>query len=228
MSDLLERSRDLDVDIYRNIVSLRKSQNLFEDLTDDEQETQIAIAAEMRVKQDIPAGIIHRGFHYNTAIAYPFETEPYMHSRYSNGSFPVWYGSLELITTVYETAYHMIRTESGVEGLDEIIIRERAAYKVHCQALLIDISDKHHEQPSLISNDYSFTQQLGQRLAKEGHPGLLYRSARCQKRGINTAVFTPKVLSNPRLSRYFTYKFNPKTRGVQVEEKPGTLLLNIS
>ncbi len=224
----MEKSSDLDVDVFRNIVSLRKSQNLFDDLSDDVEATDIAVAAEMRVKQNIPSGVIHRGFHYNTAIGYPFETEPYLHSRYSNGSFPVWYGSLELLTTIYETAYHMIKNESAVEGLNEVITRERAAYKVHCKALLVDISEKHSKYPQLLANDYSFTQQLGQRLAIEGHPGLLYASARCQKRGINTAVFTPKVLSNPRLNRYFTYKFDPRTRGVQVEEKPGIPLLNIS
>jgi len=41
----------------------------------------IATAAEMRVKEGLLSGIIKRGFHYTTAITYPFETEPYLASR---------------------------------------------------------------------------------------------------------------------------------------------------
>src|SRR5689334_16560531 len=103
MQELFDKTQDFDGDVYRNIVSLRKPEHVFDDLTDDKNLMDLAVAAEMKVKQHIPAGKINRGFYYSAAINYPFETEPYMASRYSDGSFPVWYGSLDLITTVHET-----------------------------------------------------------------------------------------------------------------------------
>ena len=218
---LFEKTRDVDNDAFRNIVSLRESEDLFSDLTDgDEELNAVAIAAEARVKADIPLGMIQRSFHYTTSIIFPFESEPYLKTRYGNGSFGVWYGSLSLDTTIYETAYHMVKEESGIEGISGPIYRERAVYVVHCRALLIDLTGKVAEYPDLVGADYSFTQQIGQRLHREGHPGLLAPSAR-QVAGSNLVVFVPSVLSNPRPFCYLTYKCDPIRRTVRVERQPG-------
>ena len=150
-----------------------------------------------------------------------------MASRYSDGRFPVWYGSLDSMTTIYETAYHMLRTELNIAGVNEIIIRERALYKIHCKALLLDLSTKQHHYPQLITDDYTFTQQLGHRIAKEGHPGLLAPSARNKNKGINTVIFNPDVLSHPRLNHYLTYSLDPIKKSIEVEKQPGKKLLCI-
>jgi len=226
MPSLFDKTCDFDDDLLRNIVSLRESIDLFSDLTDgDEYQSEVAITAEMRVKSEIPTGIIQRGFHYTTAIGYPFETDPYLCSRYGNGSFGVWYGSLELETTIHETAYHMIREELRVEGAKGPIIRERAVYLVHCRAVLIDLRGKEKQFPGLIAKDYSLTHQIGERLHSEGHPGLLAPSAQCK--GANLASFTPSILSNPMHHCYLTYRCYPERQSVSVERQPGELLLEI-
>ena len=113
---LFARVRDFDEDAYRNIVSLRKSEDLFDDLTGgDTSMSAIAIEAEAKVKANIPLGLIPRGFHYTISINYPFENEPYLKTRYGNGSYGVWYGALALNTTIHETAFHMVKEESGIE-----------------------------------------------------------------------------------------------------------------
>ncbi len=61
-----------------------------------------------------------------------------MKTRYGNGSYGVWYGALALNTTIHETAFHMVKEESGIEGNTEVIHRERAVYRVRCKALLCD------------------------------------------------------------------------------------------
>ncbi len=199
---------------------------MFDDINDsDEKTSEIASVVEEMSKKGLPTGI-SREFHYNTAIAYPFETEPYMSSRYSDGRFPVWYGSLNIETTIYETAYHMMVRESQIEGLREKIIQERALYEVSCKAILIDISEGYKHYPKLISNAYGFSQEIGRRVFNEGHPGLLAPSARCQ--GTNAVIFSPKVLSNPRHHCYFTYSFDPSSGNISIQRTSGKVLFNIT
>ncbi|MDX1739172.1 MAG: RES family NAD+ phosphorylase, partial [Alphaproteobacteria bacterium] len=163
---LFDQTTDFDRKPYRNITSLRESEDLFDDLTDeDEEASAIGAAAEMRVKEKLvprsPA-IIHRGFQYSKSIIeYPFEKEPCLSTRFGDGTYGVWYGSIELRTTVYETGYHMIKAELAVDGLDEVIIRERAVYRVRCRAILIDLREKEKSFPKLVANDYGFTQRIG-------------------------------------------------------------------
>ncbi len=221
---LFDKTRDFDGDAYRNIVSLRESEDLFSDLSDgDEQLSAIAAAAEIKVKSTIPSGFLQRGFRYTTSITYPFEQEPYLRTRYGNGSFGVWYGALALDTTIHETAFHMVKEEAGIEGNHSPIIRERAVYLVRCRALLIDLSRKGKAFPGLVADDYGFTQQIGERLHQEGHPGLLAPSAR-HSGGTNLVALTPAVLSHPRSFCYLTYSCDPVQKVVTVERQPGEIL----
>jgi len=221
---LLDRTRDFDGKAYRNIVSLRESEDLFDDLTSgDASMSAIAVAAEAKVKSRIPLGLVERGFHYTTSITYPFDHEPYLKTRYGNGSFGVWYGSLGLKTTIHETAYHMVKEESGIEGNRDPIYRERAVYLVRCKALLIDLSGKEAEFPDLVGPDYGFTQQIGERLRGEGHPGLLSPSAR-HRGGVNLVAFSPAILSEPGLFCYLTYSCDPVKRVVKVERTAGKVM----
>lgn len=227
MAELFESIRNLAQDVVRNIVSLRESEDPFDDLSEgDDQLSRVATAAEMRVKQDIAPGIISRGFHYATAIGYPFSTDHFMATRYGDGSYPAWYGSLDIMTTINETAFHMARREFDVEGIDEPIIQERLVYDVYCQAVLIDLTKKEDEFPGLTANDYSFTQAIGKRLYKEGHPGLLAPSAR-HSEGQNAVVFTESTLSNPRPHGYLTYNLDPLDWSVTVEQESGKVLTTI-
>ena len=226
MEGLFSSLVDLDEDVYRNIVSLRVTEDLFDDLAPGDPEAQaVAIAAEMRVKQNIPPDLISRGFHYTCAIGYPFETQPFMATRYGDGRYGVWYGSLQFRTTIYETAFHTKIDILNIEGIDETVVRERAVYLVHCRALMIDLRGKHKIFPALIDDSYTGTQRIGQRVQEEGHPGLLAPSARCE--GDNVVVFNPAVLSRPRLNCYLTYTFDPNRDELTVERNPDEVILRL-
>ncbi|MBF0288604.1 MAG: RES family NAD+ phosphorylase [SAR324 cluster bacterium] len=216
MDELFDaKTKNIKQNVYRNITSIQVSEDLFSDLTDgDKKLHQIAQDAEMKVKEHIPPGIINRGFHYSTSIEYPFKKDNWMESRYSDASFPVWYGCIEEQTTISETLYHMIQKEGAIEGIDEIIIRHRAMYQTHCQAVLIDLAGKENDYPKLISDDYSLTQQIGKRVHHEGHPGLLVPSARYS--GTNVVIFRKEVLSNSKLIYYLAYQYDPRTQSVTV------------
>jgi len=226
VQQLFEKSRDFDDRVFRNIVSLRETEDLFDDLVgNDPSITDVAYATEMKVKESIPPGHISRGFHYSTAIGYPFTSEPFMASRYGDGTFPVWYGSLELETTIHETVFHMVRDIENVAGVAESVIRERAVYTVDCKALLLDLEGKEKTHPNLVADSYDDTQEIGRRLHREGHPGLLAPSARCK--GINTVIFNEKVLRSPLNHCYFLYRYDPTRRYVEIERTVGEVFLTI-
>ncbi len=228
MERLFERLCDFRQDVFRNIVSLRESIDLFDDINGgDDQLSAVACEAEMEVKADMPLGIIPRGYHYNAAIGYPFETQPFMQTRYSDGRYGVWYGSPEFETTIFESAYHMMQRIQAIEGVSEIVIRERAVYKVSCHALLLDLSGKAGDFPQLLDNDYAFTHQIGARVHKEGHPGLLAPSARHQGQS-NVVAFKKDILSNARNHCYLTYELDPTSGQLAVSRQDGDRFLILS
>jgi len=227
---LFDNTVDFDDQPYRNITSLRDSEDLFDDLADgDEAASAIAAEAEMRVKDHLilrPPEIIHRSFYYTRSIIdYPFKNEPCLFTRFGDGTYGVWYGSLEIKTTIFETGFHMIKAERAVEGLDEVVVRDRAVYRVQCRAILIDLRGKQKSFPKLLADDYGFTQLIGQRMNREGHPGLLVPSARIK--GTNLVIFNPDVLSDPRLHCYLTYFFDPLTLNIRVERSVGRTWLKV-
>jgi len=228
MEELLNSNRDFNQSVKRNIVSLRISEDLFDDLSEgDEELSTLARELESEVKKEVSTLMTDRAFHYTTAIEYPFTHEPYLNTRFGDGTYPVWYGSMTLDTTIYETAYHMMKSESQIEGLDEIVYRERAVYDIHCRALLINLSGKETQYPELIANDYSFTQQIAHRLQREGHPGLIAPSARHHS-GENVVVFRKEILNDASLHCYLSYEFDPHSQSVSVERQPGEVIATVN
>jgi hypothetical protein len=76
-------------------------------------------------------------------------------------------------------------------------VTERRVFDVRCNAVLIDLRDKHAVYPNLVSRtSYALTQQIGRYLHDQGLNGLLVLSARCD--GVNAAIFKPERLSNVR------------------------------
>jgi len=217
-------------DAHRNIVSLRESQNLYDDLTDSSQGWQAAIDLELTVKPHTYISnqpIINRPFEeskINEAIEYPFEH--WSKTRYSDGSFGVWYGTDSLETGIHETVYHWhsrLLMDAGWHKLDNVFI-ERKVFLVRCDALLLDFIPKLKIYPALIdSSDYHFTQQVGARIHHEGHPGLISNSARCE--GVIYAIFNQRVLTDPRHLCYLNYQ--TQSGSVIIEREPGIELLKI-
>ena len=223
---------DFHGDIHRNIVSPRKSQNLYDDLTDSPEGWQAAIDLEMSAKPRMYISnqpVIHRPFEeavYNEAIDYPFKH--WSKTRYSDGSFGVWYGADSLETSVHETAYHWRKNfleDAGWHNM-EGVITERKVYLVRCDAALLDFIPKLTAFPALIDSApgaYYLTHPVGARMNHDGHPGLRSRSAHCA--GDIYAIFNPKILSSPRPTCYLTYQI--KAGSVIVERQPGVVLLRL-
>lgn len=215
---------DIHKDVARNIVSLLQSQDLFDDLTDDPAEWLLAQKVEDDIKPPpyrsrIP--IIDRPFEdaqWFNAIIWPFKH--WQVSRYSDGTYGVWYGSDSVETTVYESAYHWYRGLLSDAGFERMaVVSERKVYSVTCNAALLDFRKPAVEHPDLVHpSDYAFCQSVGARIHREGHPGLLTPSVR-RPEGENVAIFNADVLSNPRHNCHLTYRLEGDQ--IVVEKQPG-------
>lgn len=228
-ADVFSANADFHDDLVRNIPGIRQSQHLFDDLSDDAADWAIAIAAEAAQRLSTPSALITRPFDYGTVISYTFESAHWQATRFSDGSqYGVFYGSLDVATTVYETAWHWYRfvLDSFAED-DREIVTDRRVLDVRCDALLIDLRGKEVRYPGLIDrNSYAFTHQVGRYVHDQGINGLLVRSARCD--GSNAAVFAPERLSNPRDRSFLTYRLNPRRDAFRAERTPGRRWLSFA
>lgn len=127
---------DIHQDVARNIVSLRQSQDLFDDLTDDPVAWLLAQKVEDEVKPPpyrSGTPVIDRPFEdaeWFNAIIWPFKH--WQSSRFSDGSHGVWYGSESVETTVHESSYHWYRGLLGDAGFERMtVIAERKVYRRH-------------------------------------------------------------------------------------------------
>jgi len=223
---LVRQVADYRGDLVRNIKGIRVSQDLFDDLAQDKADRDVAIAAESATRISSPAPLITRPFDYGTVITYPFVPHNWHATRYSDGMrYGVWYGALELETTVRETLYHWHRFLTDSFPLDREIVGERRVFQVRCEAILIDLRSV--KEPRLVErSDYSFTQQLGAYLSQRAQSGLLAPSARGP--GTAAAILRPETLSEVRDLCYLTYRMNPMQDVAEVERTPGETWLRIN
>jgi hypothetical protein len=221
---------DIQKDALRNIVSIRQSQDLFDDLSDEPTVRALAQAVEEET-QPPPyrsrSPVIERPFEdaaWFNAIDWPFRY--WRSSRFCDGSFGVWYGSDCVATTVHETAYHWFHGLLGDAGFEnEAVVIERKVYSVACCAALLDFRPRVQDQPELLHRtDYGYCQSVGARIHREGHPGLVVPSVR-HPQGENYVVFNPAVLANPRANCELTYRLAGQR--ISVEKAPGTTWLDI-
>ena len=221
-ADLVSTNVDFHRDLVRNIPGVRESQHLFDDLSPDPADWDVAIAAEAaaRIPTDAPA--ITRPFDYGSVISYTFDASHWQATRFSDGSaYGIWYGSMTIETTVYETAWHWYRfVLDSYAGEDREIVTDRRAFDVRCDALLVDLRGKEVSHPALVSRtSYAFTQRLGSYLHEQDQNGLLVHSARCD--GVNAAIFKPQRLSDVRHRAYLTYRLNPARDAFAAERTRG-------
>ena len=201
---------DVDQRLFRNTVASAPPDRAFTDLSSSPDDWAIAEALIRRVPSATPHPdtVITGPFdeaRWATAVAWPFRH--WQVSRYSDGSFGVWYGADTFETAVCESAWHWQQGLLADAGfVHEHVVSERAVYTVACRALLLDFTPAIAHSPDLRHpTRYDLTQSVGARLHHEGHPGLLMPSVR-RPQGQTFALFTSVVLSAPTLVEHCTYR----------------------
>lgn len=124
-------------------------------------------------------------------------------SRFTDGTFGVFYAADALDTAIAETKYHRERFMRATgEGRMELDMR---VYLVDLAAALHDLRGRKAEYPLVYQDDnYAAAQHLAVTLRKDGSNGIAHDSVRRQG-GQCVAVFRARLLSNCRQERHLCY-----------------------
>ena len=127
-------------------------------------------------------------------------------SRFSDGTYGVFYAANDLYTAIAETKHHRERFLSATaQARMELDMR---VYLVNLDGNLHDLCGQKASQPLVHHNDnYAAGQHLARTLRAAGSNGIAYDSVR-RAGGQCVAVFRPPLLSNARQERHLCYVWN--------------------
>ena len=127
-------------------------------------------------------------------------------SRFSDGTYGVFYAANDLDTAIAETKHHRERFLSATaQARMELDMR---VYLVDLNGNLHDLRGQRAAQPLVYHNDnYAAGQHLARTLRAAGSNGIAYDSVR-RTGGECVAVFRPPLLSNARQERHLCYVWN--------------------
>ncbi|MCY4190887.1 MAG: RES family NAD+ phosphorylase [Rhodospirillaceae bacterium] len=129
-------------------------------------------------------------------------------SRFSDGTYGVFYAANDLDTAIAETKHHREQFLSATaQARMELDMR---VYQVDLDGDLHDLRGQKADQPLVYHNDnYAAGQHLARTLREAGSNGITYDSVR-HTPGECVAVFRPPLLSNARQERHLCYVWNGK------------------
>lgn len=150
----------------------------------DEQSTE-------ELQQTIAAAGYRTGL--NELLDSPFRRKPEK-SRFSDGSFPVFYSSLDIETAEAESKHHLPRYAGRPEHSRTMFFRR---FCCRFEGVEKDLRPRLGEWPDLVhSSDYTFCNRLGEEAQVSGIDGILAPSAR-RSEGTNLPVLRRRALSDP-------------------------------
>ena len=127
-------------------------------------------------------------------------------SRFSDGTYGVFYAASDLVTAIAETKHHRgLFMSATAQGHMELDMR---VYLVDLDGDLHDLRGQKAVQPLVYHYDnYAAGQHLAGTLRAAGSNGIAYDSGR-RTAGECAAVFRPPLLSNARQERHLCYVWN--------------------
>jgi hypothetical protein len=138
-------------------------------------------------------------------------------SRFTDGSFGVFYAGRTLDTAIAETKHHR---ETFLRATSEPRIElDMRVYAVDLDAVLHDIRGMKDTMLGIYDPDsYAASQALAIEVRNSGSSGLAYDSVR-KPGGECVAIFKPRVLSNCRQERHLTYVWDGSSIGTVYEKR---------
>jgi hypothetical protein len=152
-----------------------------------------------------------------SAIMAAFTHLPPYGSRFTDGSFGVFYAGRMLETAIAETKHHR---EAFLRATNEPRIElDMRVYAVDLDAVLHDIRAMKDTMSGIYDPDsYAASQSLAIEIRNSGSSGLAYDSVR-NPGGECVAVFRPRVLSNCRQERHLTYVWDGSSISTVYEKR---------
>jgi hypothetical protein len=138
-------------------------------------------------------------------------------SRFTDGSFGVFYAGRTLETAIAETKYHR---EAFLRATSEPRIElDMRVYAVDLDAVLHDIRGMRDTMLGIYDpSSYTASQALAIEIRNSGSSGIAYDSVR-KPGGECVAIFKPRVLSNCRQERHLTYVWDGSSISIVYEKR---------
>jgi len=225
MSGLFTELFPFNENVVRNTPLLEEKTTGFDDLIDEPEESGI-LESMSKQGNDLQFELV-----YNHAINYVFTQRKLPPSRFGDGSFPIWYASMDANTTFYEIAYHWSNQVLKDIYYDQAtpVEQDRSLFEIKCNTLLIDLRSKTAIEPALIEQDekaYLKTQPIGRQASSQGTPGIYTYSARYAK-GENIAIFKQSALSEPVHLEDVIFNYDLKKSKVVIKSKKTDDLIKV-
>jgi RES domain-containing protein len=132
-------------------------------------------------------------------------------SRFTDGSYGVYYAAKTIDTAIAETKFHKIRFLAAThEPAIEVDMR---SYASNINADCYDVRGMQTEQPDIYNaspSQYSAAQTLAKNIRKKGSNGIVYDSVR-HKNGECIAIFRPNILSPVKQGKHYCYVWDGQT-----------------
>jgi hypothetical protein len=139
-------------------------------------------------------------------ILYPFVRLGKYGSRFSDGSFGVFYAAFERRTAIAETVYH--RSRLLAESSSPPAVIPISAYAVRVAGAFDDIRGARDKFAAVYSkDDYHASQRFGQQRRSDGSSGIAYTSVRIA-RGECIGIFRPRTIRSCTLAKRLRYEWD--------------------
>lgn len=186
--------------------------HLFEDLTSDPADwellAELESAVNPRVRQEVgDISLVPPALRVpSTAVMAPFVHPNPMGSRFSDGTYGVYYAAEHLETAIRETVHHLeARLRAGRAFPDEL---DQRVYVGAVEGDFVDLTGDPDEAATLMApDDYSRSRRFGAAVRSAGGDGILFESVRHPGHRA-LAVFVPPRVSPPVQERHLRYDWD--------------------
>lgn len=128
-----------------------------------------------------------------------------MPSRFSDGSYGVFYAAHDEATAIAETAYHRARFLRDAGLRDEIV--QMRVYRAHLDGRYDDLRARSRRASVYDADSYAASQTYARKLyTQDIVDGIVFRSVR-REQGECVAVFRPRRVRSCQVFRHLEYRF---------------------
>ena len=136
-------------------------------------------------------------------------------SRFSNGTYGVFYCACDRNTAIADTRYHSALFMGATN--EQPMRLQMRLYSVKVNGEVVDLRLAAINEPAIVDpNDYSHSQTIGRRLKEQGAQGILYPSVR-QLGGECVAALRTGILRECLHASYLEYNWNGRDIDVVFE-----------
>ena len=136
-------------------------------------------------------------------------------TRFSDGSFPVFYSSFDA-PTVESEVKHWLPSHIGQPRNPRTVYYRR--FSCTFDGVEKDLRSKIKDWPQLMEgSDYTFCNQLGAEVRTLKIDALVTLSVR-HKEGVNLPIFSRETIGNPRSEAFLAMTYNPTTGKVSIRD----------